>query len=346
MSMLRTPLLLAAVAALAVAGGASARDLTVVSWGGAYQEAQKKVYFEPFLKTGTKMTDESWDGGIGVLRTKVQAGNANWDVVQVESEELVLGCEEGLFEKMDFSKIGGKDQYLPAAVHECGVGAIVYDFILAYDGDKLKDGPKSWKDFWDTKKFPGKRGLRQGPKSNLEFALMADGVAPGEVYKVLKTEAGVERAFKKLDEIRGDLIFWKAGAQPPQLLASGEVAMTAAYNGRISAANDKDKKNFKIVWDGALYTIDSWVILKGSPNKEAAYKFLDFVGKADHQAKLPDFIAYGVTNKKAVDLISAKAMPELPTNPKNMANVVELDAQFWIDNIDRLTERFNKWAAK
>jgi putative spermidine/putrescine transport system substrate-binding protein len=344
--MLRNPLLLAAAAALAVAGSASARDLTVVSWGGAYQDAQKKVYFEPLQKAGTKMTDESWDGGIGVLRTKVQAGNVNWDVVQVESEELVLGCEEGLFEKMDFSKIGGKDQYLPAAVNDCGVGAIVYDFILAYDGDKLKDGPKSWKDFWDTKKFPGKRALRQGPKTNLEIALMADGVAPADVYKVLKTDAGIDRAFKKLDEIRGDLIFWKAGAQPPQLLASGEVVMTSAYNGRISAANEKDKKNFKIGWDGALYTIDSWVILKGSSNKDAAYKFLDFVGKADHQAKLPEFITYGVTNKKAADLISAKAMPELPTNPKNMEHATELDAQFWIDNIDRLTERFNKWAAK
>jgi putative spermidine/putrescine transport system substrate-binding protein len=343
--MLRKPLLLAA-ATVALAGTAAARDLSVVSWGGAYQEAQKKVYFEPLQKTGLKMTDESWDGGIGVLRTKVQGGNVNWDVVQVESEELVLGCEEGLFEKLDFGKIGGKDQYLPAAVHECGVGAIVYDFILAYDGDKLKDGPTSWKDFWDTKKFPGKRALRQGPKTNLEFALMADGVAPGEVYKVLRTDAGIERAFKKLDAIRGDLIFWKAGAQPPQLLASGEVVMTSAYNGRISAANEKDKKNFKIVWDGALYTIDSWVILKGSPMKDAAYRYLDFVGKAEHQAKLPEFIAYGVTNKKAADLINAQLLPNLPTNPKNMQNATELDAQFWIDNIDRLTERFNKWAAR
>jgi putative spermidine/putrescine transport system substrate-binding protein len=344
--MLRKPLMLAAVAALAMTGSAAARDLTVVSWGGAYQEAQKKVYFEPFQKTGTKLTDESWDGGIGVLRAKVEGGASTWDVVQVEAEELVLGCEEGLFEKIDFAKVGGKEPYLPAAVHPCGVGAIVYHFILAYDGDKLKDGPKSWQDFWDTKKYPGKRGLRQGPKSNLEFALMADGVPPADVYKVLKTDAGVDRAFKKLDEIRGDLIFWKAGAQPPQLLASGEVVMTAAYNGRISAANDKDKKNFKIVWNGGLYTIDSWVILKDSPMKDAAYKFIDFAGKAEHQAKLPEFISYGVTNKQAAQLISTKLMPDLPTNPKNLESAIELDAQFWIDNIDRLTERFNKWAAR
>ncbi|HLN24582.1 MAG TPA: ABC transporter substrate-binding protein [Patescibacteria group bacterium] len=335
-------------AALCVAASpAMAHDLAVVSWGGALQDAQKAVYFTPFqAQSGLKMTDEPWDGGVGVLRAKIQGGNANWDVVEVESEELALGCEEGLFEKLDYSKIGGKDAYLPAAVSECGVGNIVYDFIIAYDGDKLKDGPKNWSDFFDTKTFPGKRALRQGPKTNLEIALIADGVKPQDVYKVLRTEEGVERAFKKLDSIKPDLIFWKAGAQPPQLLASGEVAMTSAYNGRITAANDKDKKNFKIVWDGALYTIDSWVILKGSPNQDAAYKFLDFAGKAENQKSLPNYVAYGVTNAAATSLVDPKLMPVLPTAPANMANVEAIDDSFWLENLDRLTERFNKWAAK
>ncbi len=334
-------------AAICYAGSAMARDLTVVSWGGAYQDAQKEVYFKPFTeKTGIKMTDEPWDGGVGVLRAKVQGGNATWDVVQVESEELALGCEEGLFEKLDFNKIGGKDAYLPAAVNDCGVGAIVYNFVLGYDGDKLKNGPKSWADFFDTKKFPGKRALRQGPKTNLEIALIADGVAPQDVYKVLATEAGVERAFKKLDSIKSDLIFWKAGAQPPQLLASGEVVMTSVYNGRIAAANEKDHKNFKVVWDGSLYTIDSWVVLKGSPNMDAAYKFLDFVGQPENQAKLPTKIAYGVTNKKVGPLIAPAILENLPTAPKNMENVEKIDDQFWLENLDRLNERFNKWAAK
>src|SRR3569623_1849523 len=164
---------------------AQARDLTVVSWGGAYQEAQKKVYFEPFKKaTGIPMNDESWDGGIGVLRAKVQGGAATWDLVQVESDELAVGCEEGLFEKMDYSKIGGEAAYIPQAVNPCGVGAILYDFVLGYDKDKLKDAPKGWADFFDTKKTPGKRGLRQGPKTTLEIALMADGVPPKNVYMV------------------------------------------------------------------------------------------------------------------------------------------------------------------
>ncbi len=254
-----------AAAALVLSATALARDLTVVSWGGAYQDAQREVYFKPFMeKTKIKMTEENWDGGVGTLRAKIQGGNNNWDVVQVESEELLLGCEEGLYEKLDWAKLGGKDKYLPDAVNDCGVGAIVYSFILAYDGDKIKgDAPKSWADFWNVQKWPGKRALRKGPKTTLEIALMADGVAPKDVYKMLGTSEGVERAFKKLDQLKPNLVWWEKGSQPPQLLASGEVAMTDAYNGRIAAANDKDKKNFKIVWTNNLYTIDSWVIMKG-----------------------------------------------------------------------------------
>ncbi|MFD1626029.1 ABC transporter substrate-binding protein [Azospirillum griseum] len=333
-------------AVTALASVASARDLTVVSWGGAYQDVQKKVYFEPFKATGTAMNDESWDGGVGVLRAKVQGGASTWDVVQVESDELALGCDEGLFEKINYSKIGGEEAYLPATVNACGVGAIVYDFVLGYDKDKLKDAPKGWADFFDTKKYPGKRALRQGAKTTLEIALMADGVAPADVYKVLATEAGIDRAFKKLDTIKGDLVWWKAGAQPPQLLASGEVVMTSVYNGRIDAANKKEKKNFGMVWNGALFTIDSWVILKGSPNVEAAHKFLNFVGKAETQAKLSEGIAYGTSNKNAPSKLSPAILADLPTSPANLKNAAEIDVNFWLENIDRLTERFNKWAAK
>jgi putative spermidine/putrescine transport system substrate-binding protein len=339
--------ILGGVMGFLASGVASAADLTVVSWGGSLQDGQRAVFFQPFqAASGIKIVDEPWDGGVGVLRAKIQGGNATWDVVEVESEELALGCEEGLFERLDYKRIGGESAYMPAAVSECGVGNIVYNFILAYDGDKLKTGPKSWADFFDVKKFPGKRALRQGPKVNLEIALIADGVKPQDVYTVLKTPEGIERAFRKLDSIRSNLIFWKAGAQPPQLLASGEVVMTSAYNGRISAANAKDHRNFKIVWDGTLFTIDSWVILKGSKNIDAAYKFLDFAGKPEHQKDLPKYISYGVTNVKATPLVDPALLPTLPTAPQNMVNVAPVDDQFWLENLDRLNERFNKWASK
>jgi putative spermidine/putrescine transport system substrate-binding protein len=343
-----TKLLLALGAALALGSAAvQARDLSVVSWGGAYQDAQKEVYFKPFIeKTKVKMVDESWDGGIGVLRAKMQGGANNWDVVQVESEELALGCEEGLFEKVDWAKLGGKDKFLKDAVSDCGVGAIVYNFVLAYDGDKFKDGPKSWKDFWDVKKFPGKRALRKGPKTNLEIALLADGVAPADVYKTLATPAGVDRAFNKLSQLKPSLIWWEKGAQPPQMLASGEAAMVSAYNGRIAAANKTDKKNFRMSWNGSLYTVDSWVIMKGSPNKAQAEQFLAFASDPANQKNLPTQIPYGVTHNAATALVDKAVLPDLPTNPANLKVSLYLSDKFWLENLDKLNQRFNAWLAK
>jgi putative spermidine/putrescine transport system substrate-binding protein len=337
-------------AALCLAGAAQsvlARDLTVVSWGGNYQDAQKKIYFEPFAKlTGKPLLDESWDGGIGVLAAKVKAGAPNWDAVQVEAEELAIGCADGMFEKIDPAKLGGKDKFLEGAVGECGVGAIVWTTGISYDGDRLKTVPTSWADFWDVAKIPGKRGLRKGPKYSLEFALLADGVAKADLYKVLRTPEGVDRAFKKLDVLKPNIIWWESGAQPLALLASGEVALTSVYNGRITGINRTEKKNFKFVFNGGIYALDSWVVLKGAENKDAAFDFIAFASKPENQVKLPEYIAYGLPNKEAASKVPAELQKDLPTAPDNLAQEIALDAEFWVDNVESLTQRFNAWLAK
>lgn len=326
---------------------AAARDLTVVSWGGTYQDAQKQIYFQPFAKlSGKPVLDESWDGGYGVITAKVKAGNPNWDAVQVEAEELALGCADGLYEKLDWSKLGGKDKYLPAAVGECGVGAIVWTTAISYDSERLKTAPTSWADFWDVRKIPGKRGLRKGPKYSLEFALLADGVPGEKVYETLATPAGVDRAFKKLDELKPHIVWWEAGAQPLQLLSSGEVVMTAAYNGRISGINKSEGKKFRVVWPGSIYAIDSWVILKGAENKAAAMDFIAFASKAENQVKLPAFIAYGLPNKDAAAKVPAEYQADQPTAPANIEKSIPLDVDFWVDNTEALTKRFNAWLAQ
>ncbi|NIJ58537.1 putative spermidine/putrescine transport system substrate-binding protein [Pseudochelatococcus lubricantis] len=343
-------LLSGAIMALAAAiapGAASARDLTVVSWGGNYQDAQREIYFKPFAaQTGKPVLDEAWDGGIGILQAKIKAGNPNWDAVQVEAEELALGCNDGLFEEIDWDKLGGRDSFLDSAVSDCGVGAIVWSTAIAYDGDKLKEGPQSWADFWDTKKFPGKRALRKGPKYTLEFALLADGVPVKEVYDVLATPEGVDRAFRKLDELKPNLVWWEAGAQPLQLLASGEVAFTSVYNGRITGINRSEGKNFKIVWPGSIYAVDSWVILKGAENKDAAMDFIAFASKPENQSKLPQYIAYGLPVKAAAAAVTPELQADLPTAPANLEHALALDVDFWIDNAEALTQRFNAWLAR
>lgn len=334
-------------ASLGLGGGAAARDLTVVSWGGNYQDAQKQIYFQPFAKLmGRPVLDESWDGGIGVITAKVKAGSPNWDAVQVEAEELALGCADGLYEKLDWNRLGGKSKFLLSAVSDCGVGAIVWSTAISYDSEKLKTAPASWADFWDVKKIPGKRGLRKGPKYSLEFALMADGVPADKVYEVLATPAGIDRAFKKLDELKPNLIWWESGAQPLQLLSSGEVAMTAAYNGRISGINKTEGKKFRVVWPGSIYAVDSWVILKDAENKAAAMDFIAFASKAENQAMLPKFIAYGLPNKDAAADVPAELQGDLPTTPANLEKALALNVDFWVDNTEALTKRFNAWLAQ
>lgn len=329
------------------AGSASARDLTVVSWGGNYQDGQRKIYFEPFkAKSGKPLLEESWDGGYGVLAAKMKGGTPNWDAVQVETEELQLGCADGLYETVDWSKLGGKDKFIPSAVSGCGVGAIVWSTGLSYDAKRLAEAPRSWADFWNVTKFPGKRGLRRGPKYALEFALMADGVKPQDVYKVLSTPSGVDKAFAKLDQIKGDMIWWESGAQPIQLLASGQVAMTSAYNGRLTGINRTEGTDLRIVWPGSIYAVDSWVVLKGSPNKDAAFDFINFTSQPENQSKLPQYIAYGLPNKAAGEMLSAATAAELPTAPMNMADSIPINGEFWVDNIEALTQRFNAWLAR
>lgn len=326
---------------------AEARDLTVTSWGGTYQDAQREIYFKPFAaKAGKPLLEESWDGGTGVLQAKVKAGNPNWDVVNVEAIDVALGCGDGLYEKLDWAKLGGKEKYMDAAVGDCSVGTNVFSTAIAYDEAKLADGPKSWADFWDVKKFPGKRALRKGPQYNLEFALLADGVPKEKVYETLATAEGVDRAFKKLDQLKPNLVWWEAGAQPLQFLASGEVAMTTSYNGRITGINRTEGKRFKVVWPGSMYAVDSWVILKGAENKDAAMDFIAFASAAENQVKLPNFVAYGLPNKEAAANVPAAMQPDLPTSPKNLEGALALDVDFWIDNSEALTQRFNAWLAQ
>src|SRR5437867_5434981 len=196
---MKKSLLIAAIAA-GFALPALADQITVVNFGGANANAQKKAYYEPFEKTGTKVVPVEYNGEQAKIKAMVETKKVTWDVVEVESPDVARGCDEGLFEKLDYSKIGNKADFVPAAVSDCGIGVFVWSTVMAYNGDKLKGTPTTWADFWDVKKFSGKRGMRNGARYNLEFARMADGVKPAAVDTVLVTPRGAERAFKKITE--------------------------------------------------------------------------------------------------------------------------------------------------
>jgi putative spermidine/putrescine transport system substrate-binding protein len=209
---------------ITTAAFAQSKDVSVMSFGGAYQKAQQEGVFKPYTaKTGGKVSEQEYGGAIAKIKAMVQAGAVTVGALDVDAPTLRQGCDAGLFEKLNYSEIGPKAEWIEGTATECGVGTIVYATILTYDGAKLKNGPTKIADLFDTAKFPGKRGLWKNPVSSLEFALIADGVAAKDVYKTLGIKEGEDRAFKKLDTIKKDIVWWEAGAQPPQLLASGEV---------------------------------------------------------------------------------------------------------------------------
>ncbi len=338
-------LITAALAAALALPALAQPQITVVNFGGANANAQKKAYYEPFQKTGTQVVAVEYNGEQAKIKAMVETRKVTWDVVEVESPDLARGCDEGLFEKLDYSKIGSKADFLPAAVSECGIGLFVWSTVMAYNGDKLKGTPASWADFWDVSKFPGKRGMRKGARYNLEFALMADGVKTADVYKVLATPGGAERAFKKLGALKPHIQWWEAGAQPPQFLVAGDVAMSTVFNGRIDAAN-REGKNLKITWAGGIYDLDYWVVPKGSPNKDAAHKFIAFASTPEAQAEYARHIAYGPTNQKALAKLDAKVLANLPTAPANAKDALQFDLKFWADQGEDLEKRFASWAAQ
>jgi putative spermidine/putrescine transport system substrate-binding protein len=322
-------------------------ELTVVSWGGAYSASQKAAFIDPFNAAGNKVTEAEYNGEVAKIKAMVEAKAVTWDVIDVDTATGLQACAEGALEVIDWGKLGlDKSKFIGGGLLDCAVPNIVYGTVFGYDTSKMKEGPTTIADFFDTTKFPGKRGLWKNPTVNLEWALMTDGVDPKDVYKVLGTPEGVDRAFKKLDTIKADIVWWEAGAQAPQLLADGQVVMTSAWNGRLQAAIDKDKKPFKIVWDHQGLDWDWWAITKGTPKMEAAMHFITFASQPAAMAEQTKHIAYGPSNMDAIANVDPAIVPNLPTAPDNMKTAFNVDPQFWADNGDQLKERFNAWLAK
>lgn len=354
-------LLILSTALTGLAFSASAQELTVMSWGGAYGEAQTEAHVKPWAAASgfaAKMTDS--DNPATPVKAMVEAGNVTVDVVSIEYADAIRLCDEGMLEPIDIAALpAGADgtpaaeDFLAGAVTECAVSTDIWSNVFAYDTTKITGTvPTTAADFFDLTKFPGKRGLKKGPKAVLEFALIADGVPVGEVYNVLGTPEGVDRAFAKLDTIKADVVWWEAGSQAPQLLADGEVAMTTAYNGRIFNAAIAESKPFQIVWDGQIYENEMYAIPKGAPNKDKALEFIAYATSTEGLRAQATYISYGPARKSALkeELVYKDGTtvmgPHLPTAPENMGNALETSADFWVDRNAELNERFNAWLAQ
>ncbi|MCW6507813.1 ABC transporter substrate-binding protein [Lichenifustis flavocetrariae] len=332
----------------ALAGRAAAADLTVSLQGGPLGEAIKTTLVKPFREESKlDVVSDDRDWGIGAVRAKVEGGGNTWDVVNAEDIEVIQGCDEGIFAHLDTAKISSFDKFvIKNEDRPCGLPSVIYNTSLAYNNAKMTTKPTSWADFWDTKTWPGRRSMVKSPQDVLEIALMADGVPRDDVYKVLATPAGVDRAFKKLDELKPNIIWWTNPGQSRQLLASGETVMSATYDNGIYFFNRTQKTDFGTTRKDAITHTDYWAVLAGSKHEAIAYKFLNYASDAKPAAVLSDALAISVPNSEAVALVPAELRPNLSALPSNMAQAVRSDAQFWVNHYDALSKRFDAWAAQ
>lgn len=335
------------VLAAALCGGraATGRELTLAVRSAARLKAVQSVFVAPFqAATAISVLVQSWPGGMPALTTGLAGKDPAWDLVEVNGTELSSGCAAHLFARIDPAAIGGAAHYLPMAVAPCGIGAALDTTVLAWDRDKFPATP-NWADFWDIAKYPGKRGLRQGVRGNLEIALMADGVAPNAVYKVLSTPDGVNRAFRKLDQLRPYILWWKTPAEAAKILASGGVLMTSAPSEAIVGAARDTHRDFGMRWSESLYGVLSWAIARTSPNRAAALQFLYFAGTPAIEGRLAARFGEGGLAVGANEDLPAAAAAVSPSTPANMKLALAIDDGFWGSHLAALRQRFDAWLA-
>ncbi len=353
-----------AVSLLALSAAQAQDDvsLTIVSWGGAYTESQNRAYHEPYMEMNPHVTIVNDDGSANALaglRAQSQAGNVTWDLVDMLPSDAQLACDEGIIMPIDHDEVlapapdgtPASEDFLPGSLGECFIPQILYSTVLTFNTEMFPEDqqPSTIEDLFDVENYPGRRALQDRPGTNLEWALYADGVDPDDIYDVLATPEGQDRAFAKLDTIKEHLIFWTEGAQAPQLLADQEVSFTTGYNGRIFEAAEVEGQPFEIIWDGQIVEWDGWVVPADGDNIDAVMEYLYWATDTQRLADQAKYISYGPARASSADLVSEHAdlgidmNPHMPSHPDNYYAPILLDNDFWTDYGDELRERFSNW---
>ncbi|WP_296268486.1 polyamine ABC transporter substrate-binding protein [Pseudomonas sp. UBA6562] len=329
----------ASLLTLACQAAVAAENVNFVSWGGTTQDAQKEAWAIPFSKQTDIKVVQDGPTDYGKLKAMVESGNVQWDVVDVEADFALRAASEGLLEPLDFNTIQ-RDKIDPRFVSDHGVGSFFFSFVLGYNEGKLgASKPVDWSALFDTKTYPGKRALYKWPSPGvLELALLADGVAPDKLYPL-----DLDRAFKKLDTIKQDIVWWGGGAQSQQLLASGEASLGQFWNGRVYALQ-QDGAPVGVSWKQNLVMADFLVVPKGAKNKDAAMKFLANASSAQGQADFANKTAYAPVNVDSVAKLDSDLAKNLPT--AYAADQVTLDFAYWAKNGQAIAARWNEWLVK
>ncbi|WP_181166035.1 MULTISPECIES: ABC transporter substrate-binding protein [unclassified Mesorhizobium] len=308
-----------------------AQDVVIVSSGGEWQEAQDKALWAPAAKalgiTYAQDTSQSW----AEARAQVESGSVTWDIIQISIAEEPLARAAGILEKLD-DGVYNRADFVPGSSTDHCVAVSNYSTLIAWNKKTYGDnGPKSMVDFWDVKKFPGKRALWNQPGGMLEAAALALGTPRDAVYEFLSTEEGRKAAVAKLAELAPSVsVWWESGAQAAQLIKDGEVDLILTWGGRVLGAVS-DGANFGLTFNDGQLGTDCYAVLKGAPHRDAAMRFLTEMSKAEYQKDLPNYYPTAPANMKAYELggYPPEKVATMASAPDNVAVQYAVDPEFW-----------------
>ncbi|HMK67961.1 MAG TPA: ABC transporter substrate-binding protein [Stellaceae bacterium] len=331
----------AALAASSLPFRAFAADtITVADPGGVWSPAADEAFIKPFEKeTGVSINHIARQHYPSVeIKANVETKTYTWDVVIATDADVAELAPQNLLEPLDWSSEDMK-QIMPEAHLPGWLGSDIYATIIAWRTDKYgKNGPQSWADFWNVEKFPGRRAMHKHPIDMLEVALLADGVPKDKIYPI-----DMDRAFKKLDQIKKSVdVWWTGGAQTTEMLQSGEVDMMPTWNARAQVVIDAGKP-VDITWNQGIFALEGWVVPRGGPKAEIGKKFVTYCSNAKRQAVFASALPYGPTNPKAYDYIPKDRAKYLPTAPDNFKLLLQSSTQWWGTNKAKAIERFEAW---
>ncbi len=332
-------------------------QITVVSWGAEYGRAQTLAMFHPYEdKTHVDVLVTNYGGGLKEIENQVSSGNITWDVIDMEMEDAAAACRQGLLESMvgvelppGLNGAAATNDFVPGAIGPCWIGSTVWSHVIGYDSARFPNGaPRTVQDFFNTTRFPGPRAMQDnGPKFNIELALMASGVAPWQVYRTLQTPQGLDRAFAKLDTIKADIVWYRRTTEPKSLLEEGKVAMSTGLNKSLMSLESQPK--VVTLWDGQLYQLDVFAIPKGNPDKTRAMDFIRFATGSEPLGQEANLLPYGPARISAIKYVTRN--PEtgtemrkyLPTAPEHFQRALAVDPDWWEKNGAPVIARWNEW---
>ncbi|UPJ94924.1 ABC transporter substrate-binding protein [Bradyrhizobium sp. 172] len=351
--MLSIPVIANATSAWAQEKLAGSGEVVVFSYGGSFTDGLRRNVYGPFTKaTGIKIVEVVADIAEPQVKAMNRAGRIDWDVAYIDDNKYPVMHEAGMFEPLDYTLWDAEalDGVPKAYRLSDAVVAFETSTPFAYDRRAFPNaGPQNWADFWDVKTFQGPRGLEAlNVRHNIVFALAADGVAHKDIWPL--TDDKIERALKKLDELKANVAkWWTAGGEPPQLLINREYAMSSANAGRLLVAV-RQGAPLQVVWDGANKALVYQAILKGGPNRKNAQKLIAFVNRAQIAAGFTEGSGYPGPNTNLLKYVPTYLSPLLSIHPDNAPKTITEDSS-WLSaersdgktNVDHIQERWLKW---